>query len=351
MWRRTRGAAGEMEQTVIYQHERRFTATMDVAYRAGGQVSREKMSQIKYEEVAAQEKGEFTLIASKKFQGGRTGGVAAIPFLCLYTGDLPSMGVTYVNDFVPMSTASIKPPDFAKKHAQIKDYLLKGELSMRMNRAIGTQDNLDVEGIQTATNSLNKLLLDTQTACEIQKDSDSFVNLLLESSLNHLAMAMQGLDTGDYHEPENIILSEKRKEEFFAAGSVAEEIDVSFGQVSDNEFERVPDVQKAHYRDEHQDIIPENISEKIAAIHKTGRAVDINTDKDVKEVIDNYIGDNELSVMATDTFDDEIEQQKDSLYKSLSEYVDQITINRSDAAYAKRQRTRAAKSPIYLAKL
>lgn len=335
MWRRTRGAAGEMEQTVIYQHERRFTATMDVAYRAGGQVSREKVSQIKYEEVAAQEKGEFTLIASKKFQGGRTGGVAAIPFLCLYTGDLPSMGVTYVNDFVPMSTASIKPPDFAKKHAQIKDYLLKGELSMRMNRAIGTQDNLDVEGIQTATNSLNKLLLDTQTACEIQRDSDSFVNLLLESSLNHLAMAMQGLDSGDYHEPENIILSDEKREEFFAAGSVSEEIDVSFGQVSDNEFERSPDVQKAHYKDEYQDIIPEDVASKIADIHKTGRAVNIKDDKDVKEAIDSYIGDNELSVMATDTFDDEIDQQKNSLYKSLNEYADQITINKSDTAYAK----------------
>ena len=335
MWRRTRGAAGEMEQTVIYQHERRFTATMDVAYRAGGQVSREKMSQIKYEELAAQEKGEFTLIASKKFQGGRTGGVAAIPFLCLYTANLPSMGVTYVNDFVPMSTASIKPPDFAKKHAQIKEYLLKGELSMRMNKSILPVDDFDVDGVQTATNSLNKLLLDTQVACESQKDSDSFINLLLESSLNHLAMAMQGLDTGDYHEPENIILSDKKREEFFAAGSVSEEIDVSFGQVSDNEFERDPNVQKSHYRDEYQDIIPQDIVDRIATVHKTGRSVDIKKDSAVKDAIDEYIGDNELSVMATDTFDGEVEQKKDSLYKSLNEYADQITINKTDTSYAK----------------
>ena len=335
MWRRTKGAAGEMEQTVIYQHERRFTAAMNVAYRAGGTVSKERVSQVKYEEVASQEKGQFTLIAAKKWQGGRSGGIAAIPFLCLYTGDLPSMGVTYVNDFVPMSTASIKPPDFAKKHAQIKDYLLKGELSMRMNKAIAPLDNFDVEGIQTSTNSLNKLLLDTQTACEIQKDSDSFMNLLLETSLNHLAMAMQGLDTGDYHEPENILLSDKKKEEFFAAGSVSEAIDVSFGQVSDNEFERVPEVQKAHYKDEHQDVVPEEISAKIAAIHKTGRSVDIKTDLDIKQDIDDYIDNNELSVMATDTFDDEVDQEKGNLYKALNEYADQITINKTDTTYAK----------------
>ena len=39
--------------------------------------------------------------------------------------------------------------------------------------------------------------------------------------------------------------------------------------------------------------------------------------------------------MATDTFDDEIDQQKNSLYKSLNEYADQVTINKSDTAYAK----------------
>lgn len=334
MWRRTRGTAGEMEQAVIYQYDRYFTPTMDVAYRAGGQVQKETRSQIKYEEVASQEKGEFTLIASKKYQGGRTGGVAAIHFLCLYTGNLASMGVTYVNDFVPMSTANIKPPDLSKKHEKIKEYLLNGSLSSIMNEAIETDGHLDLGGTQTATNSINKMLYDIQKSCEIQKDSDSFVNLLLETSLNSLAMAMQGLDTGSYHEPKNRLMTEEDRLEFFAMGSVADEISVSMNQVSENEFERAPDVQQAYYRSEYQDEVPQDIADSIAAIHNTGRAVDLRKDEEVKTLIDKFDADGELSLMDMDTFESESEQVKDDLFKNLNEYAEQITVNKSGTAHA-----------------
>lgn len=332
MWRRTRGTAGEMEQAVIYQYERRFTATMDVAYRAGGQVQKETRSQIKYEEVASQEKGEFTLIASKKFQGGRTGGIAAIHFLCLYTNNVASMGVTYVNDFVPMSTASVKPPDLSKKHGKIKEYLVSGTLSNIMNKAIVTDSHLDLGGLQTSSNSVNKMLYDVQAACEIQKDSDSFINLLLETSLNSLAMAMQGLDTGNYHEPENRLLSDDKKREFFTMGSVSDEINVSLNQVSENEFERLPDVQKAYLKSEYQDDVPQDIADSIAAVHKTGRSVNLEKDIQVKELIDNFDSDGELSLI--NTFDNESEQEKDVLHQKLNEYVDQATVSKAETAHA-----------------
>lgn len=332
MWRRTRGAAGEMEQAVIYQYERRFTATMDVAYRAGGQVQKETRSQIKYEEVASQEKGEFTLIASKKYQGGRTGGVAAIHFLCLYTGNLASMGVTYVNDFVPMSTASIKPPDLSKKYNKIKEYLINGALSDVMNEAIDTDSHLDLGGSQTSSNSINKMLYDVQVACEIQKDSDNFINLLLETSLNNLAMAMQGLDTGNYHEPKNRLLADDVKREFFAMGSVSDEINVSMNQVSENEFERAPDVQKAHYRAEYQDDVPQDIADSITAVHKTGRAVDLEKDEDVKALIEKFDADSDLSIM--ETFESVSEQEKEVLYQRLNEYTDQLTVASAGTAHA-----------------
>ena len=334
MWRRTRGAAGEMEQAVIYQYERRFTATMDVAYRAGGQVQKETRSQIKYEEVASQEKGEFTLIASKKFQGGRSGGVAAVHFLCLYTNSVASMGVTYVNDFVPMSTASIKPPDLTKKHNKIKEYLLNGELSEVMNSAIETDGHLGLGGSQTASNSLNKMMYDVQTACEIQKDSDSFVNLLLELSFNSLAMSMQGLDTGNYHEPENRLMSEEDRADFFAMGSVSNEIEVNLNQLNDNEFDRAPAVQQAHYRDDTQEEVPTEISDTIEAVHKTGRSVDINKDIDsnIKALIDDYDSSGELSLM--DSFESESDQHHETLYKKLNEYADQLTVNKAGTAHA-----------------
>lgn len=333
MWRRTRGAAGEMEQAVIYQYERRFTATMDVAYRAGGQVQKETRSQIKYEEVASQEKGEFTLIASKKFQGGRSGGIAAVHFLCLYTANVASMGVTYVNDFVPMSTASIKPPDLTKKHNKIREYLLNDELSKVMNEAVETDGHLNL-GVQTATNSLNKLMYDVQTACEIQKDSDSFVNMLLEVSLNHLAMAMQGLDTGNYHEPENRLMSEETKAEFFAMGSVSQEIEANLIQLTDNDFDRSPAVQQAHYRDNNQEEVPEEIAGSIDAVHKTGRSVDITKTPDahIKQLIDDYDSSGELSLM--DAFESEADQQHEILYKKLNEYADQSTVNKAGTAHA-----------------
>ena len=341
MWRRTRGAAGEMEQMVIYQYERKFTAAMNVAYRAGGQVSKEKISQIKYEEVAAQEKGEFTLIASKKFQGGRTGGVAAVPFLCLYTGDIPSMGVTYVNDFVPMSTASIKPPDLAKKHAQIKEYLLDGSLSLKMNKAINLKGASDLEGYQSSISNVNKLLYDVQTSCEMQADNPSFINLLLEESLNKLAMAMTGLDTGNYHEPENVMLAEEERSEFFSMGSPSNEIDISFGQVSDNEFNKMPEVQKSHYRDSNQDSIPDDISESIADVHRTGRAVDFRKDPDIKARIDAFGESNDLASI-TD-FIDHTESKKHTLYDKLNEYADQATVNKSDTAHGKLLKLAASK--------
>lgn len=333
MWRRTRGAAGEMEQAVIYQYERRMTATMNVAYRAGGQVSKEKVSQIKYEEVAAQEKGEFTLIGTKKFQGGRTGGVAAVPFLCLYTGDIPSMGVTYVNDFVPMSTASIKPPDVGKKHALIKEFLLDGTLSLKMNKAINVKGASDYEGLQSSTANINKLMYDVQTSCETQSDNNNFVNLLLEESLNKLAMAMIGLDTGNYHEPENVMLTEEERSEFFSMGSPSKEIDISFGQVSDNEFDKLPEVQKSHYKDANQDSVPDDISESIADIHRTGRAVNFKEDPDIKARIDSFSDSNDLASIAD--FIDNTESKKETLYDKLNEYADQATVNKADTAHGK----------------
>lgn len=342
MWRRTRGAAGEMEQAVIYQYERRFTATMDVAYRAGGQVSKEKVSQVKYEEMAAQELGQFTLIGTKKYQGGRTGGVAAIPFLCLYTGDLPSMDVTYVNDFVPMSTASIKPPDLAKKHALIKEFLADDSLSLKMNKAINLKGINDYEGFQSSTANVNKLLYDVQVACETQADNGDFMNLLLEESLNKLAMAMTGLDSGNYHEPENVMLSEEERTEFFSMGSPAKEIDISFAQVSDTEFDKLPDVQKSHYRDSNHDSIPDDISESIANVHKTGRAVDFEKDPDIKSQIDRFGDSNDLASIAD--FIDTTDSKKDVLYDKLNEYADQATANKADTAHGKLLRMAASKA-------
>lgn len=346
MWRRTRGQAGELEQAVIYQYERRFTATYDVAYRAGGQVQKETRSRIKYEEIAAQTQGQFTLIAAKKYQGGRTGGVAAVHFQCLYTGDLPSMGFTYINDFVPMSTASIKPPDLLGQHEKIRQLLLAGKLSQQMSAAVTKPTDETLENTETSGSSLNKLMYDVQTACEIQKDSSDFVNLLLEVSLNTLAMALQGLDSGNYHEPENLLESKETYNNLFSVDTVSSQIIANLKQVSDNEFDRGVEAQQAHYQDEYQVTIPQGIADSIAAVHNTGRAVNLKVDTEVKANINQFISDNELSLMQP--LEDEADVKKKSLQQQLSEYVEQINANKPNAASSKLLK-KTAKNVFYVA--
>lgn len=145
-------------------------------------------------------------------------------------------------------------------------------------------------------------------------------------------MAMQGLDTGNYHEPENRLLSEESKREFFAMGSVSEEINVSMNQVSEHEFERAPDVQKAHYKAEYQDDIPQDIAASINAVHNTGRAVDLSKDEAVRILIDKFDSDSDLSLM--ETFESETEQEKEVLYQKLNEYADQTTVTKAGTAHA-----------------
>lgn len=333
MWRRTRSTAGELEQTVIYQYERRFSPTYDVKYRAGGSVSKEKRSQIQYEEVAAQQNGEFTLLSPKKYQGGLYGGVAAVHLLCLYTGGMAEMENMYLNDFVPMSTASIEPPDMIGQQKIILEALQKNELSQKLNKAIIVDDIEISKNSQTSFNNISKLLLETQKSCEEQESSEGFINMLLEISLNKLALAMNGLDTGASHEPANVMMTDEMKNDFFAMSSISSQITSNLEHVSSVEFDKDPEVQQAYYRDENQEEVPDFIAESIKGVHDTGRAVDLDRDTDIKDKIDNYEKDNELSVMQA--LEDEDEQAKEVAYQKLLDYTNQMTTGKPDTLRSK----------------
>ena len=77
-WEKVSGLAGTKDQMAISGYESYLSVTGDIAYRPNQQVQHHQRSQANYHDLAAQENGEFTLLTPKKYQGGKTGGVAVI---------------------------------------------------------------------------------------------------------------------------------------------------------------------------------------------------------------------------------------------------------------------------------
>lgn len=327
MWRRTRSTAGEIEQAVIYQYEREFSPTMNVRYRAGGQVSKEKQSQIKYEEVAAQTKGQFTLLSPKKYQGGRYGGVAVVHFQCLFTGGMAEMDVMYINDFVPMSTASIEPPNLTSQYKFLSKHLKEGTLCQQMDASLSLNFSVTLEGNQTAQNSVSKYLMTVKDSCLNQSsdEGEDFSNMMLEVSLGFLNLAMSGLADGNAVDPDNLLLSQEAIRDFWSEESGSEVVTSNLEQVSSVDFERDPDVQAAHYVSVNQDEEPPvEIIESIEGVRATGRAVDLEKDKHIKELIREYEEGSDFSLETF--FEDDEDDARDTIHQMMLACVEQTTL-------------------------
>ncbi|MDB6011334.1 MAG: hypothetical protein JWL65_3584, partial [Gammaproteobacteria bacterium] len=99
-WRRVQGAAGQSTQAVISGYERQ-TGALEESFRVHDNVQIEKGSRLDYDDLAAQENGEFTLLIGKKERGGQSGGVRVIRGMGFYTAG-PAPKEMRINDLIPV---------------------------------------------------------------------------------------------------------------------------------------------------------------------------------------------------------------------------------------------------------
>jgi intracellular multiplication protein IcmO len=103
-WRRIQGASGQASQAMASGYQRE-AGVIDEAFRAQDSVHIDKGARLDYDDLAAQENGEFTLLIGKKEQGGETGGVRVIRGMGFYTASRAPKEMR-INDLIP-----VEPPE------------------------------------------------------------------------------------------------------------------------------------------------------------------------------------------------------------------------------------------------
>jgi intracellular multiplication protein IcmO len=119
-WRRVQGAAGQSSQAVISGYERK-TGALEESFRVHDNVQIEKISRLDYDDLAAQENGEFTLLIGKKERGGQSGGVRVIRGMGFYTAGAAPKEMR-INDLIPVEAP--EPADLPQ-HRKAVDALMR----------------------------------------------------------------------------------------------------------------------------------------------------------------------------------------------------------------------------------
>lgn len=99
-WRRVQGASGQSSQAMVNGYERK-EGTVNEKFTAQDNINIERASRLDYDDLAAQENGEFTLLIGKKEQGGKTGGVRVIRGMGFYTASAAPKEMR-INDLIPV---------------------------------------------------------------------------------------------------------------------------------------------------------------------------------------------------------------------------------------------------------
>ena len=151
-WQKVKGAAGEIDQTVIDGFYQKENLTGDLVYHGNNTARRERRSQLEYHDVAGQEKGEFTLIVPKKYKGGKQQGVAAIRLLGLHTGGGTESDYMYINDLIPVSNTEKVDEDGIERIKKIKEAIMNGMINIDINNVASR-----VSGQTNLTNTLRQI--------------------------------------------------------------------------------------------------------------------------------------------------------------------------------------------------
>ncbi len=134
-WRRVKGAASTSAQAMMGGFDRSMGAVNE-SFRQQDNVGIQDGSRIDYNDFAAQQDGEFTLLIGKKEEGGRSGGVRVIRGMGFYTASkAPKM--MRINDLIPVEQP--EPADLPqnKKAAELlMKSLVDGSFADAVRRCI-----------------------------------------------------------------------------------------------------------------------------------------------------------------------------------------------------------------------
>jgi intracellular multiplication protein IcmO len=103
-WRRIAGASGQASEAMMAGFNRKMGVT-DEKFTQQDNVTIERRSRLDYDDLAAQENGEFTLLIGKKEAGGKSGGVRVIRGMGFYTASATPKEMR-INDLIP-----VEPPE------------------------------------------------------------------------------------------------------------------------------------------------------------------------------------------------------------------------------------------------
>ena len=140
-WRRIQGAAGQSSQAMISGFDRKMGSVQE-KFTMQDQIQVERGSRLDYDDLSAQENGEFTFLVGKKEQGGKAGGVRVIRAMGFYTAGITPKEMR-INDFIPVEPP--EPGDLPRNREAVNLLLqsfASGSFAGRVERCIRTDSTL-----------------------------------------------------------------------------------------------------------------------------------------------------------------------------------------------------------------
>lgn len=202
-WQKVKGAAGEKSQMLLDGYEQR-EGFNDFKYVGNKIVKRETRSQVEYQDVAGQENGEFTIIVPKKYDGGRTMGVAVVRILGLYTGSGKAASHLYVNDLIPVSNVSDGSADVQKRQSQLRAAIRNGSLSSDIDTASLQGEAMALRLERSSKANITPFILACQREIDAHKNNPSYSDIVPGTTLNMLASTLSCIDTDQFYMPANL---------------------------------------------------------------------------------------------------------------------------------------------------
>lgn len=201
-WQKVKGAAGERIQMYLDGYEQKESPT-SFKYVGNKVVRRETKSQVDYQDVSGQADGQFTLIVPKKFQGGRSQGVAISRFLGLYTGNIEFERM-YVNDLIPLSNVKDGSAYIKRKQEQLRIAIASGSLSSDINSAVIQSPAVIGQFESNPKANITTFIQACENEIDAHKTNPNYGNILLGTTLNLLASTLKSIDSDKYYMPSNL---------------------------------------------------------------------------------------------------------------------------------------------------
>ena len=211
--RKVKGVAGQYEQMVTNSYDYQGT-DVGYQYNPSQSVHREMRSQINMQDLGGQQDGEFHVVIGKKFNGGKSQGLAVVRILGFYMGKIAEGSHMYLNDLAPAPMPDKRKFLHLKEVTQqLQSVIEKQQLSHEINNNISqtasiqkTQTNrLRSERTPVGTDKNNIILFLRHAKQEIMAHADDYGSraLVTELTLNRLSESLQSVFNSEVVLPVN----------------------------------------------------------------------------------------------------------------------------------------------------